>query len=121
MDCFSGNLAFDHRFLKSPLFGLGAASRIDQGRFGQALFLCLRRPPRSSARLSARIDRLREWPPACGSASGVGSGILVPAVLAGGAADLPSFRRDRAVLHHILRAAIRAGEDHCNKSPLPGR
>ena len=69
----------------------------------------------------------RRLGPAVGSDSGstsVGlqtSGILVPAMLARGAAHLPPFRRNCAVLHHILRAAIGAGEDHLSKSPLPGR
>ena len=72
---------------------LGSAPRLDRRRFGDAAH--------------ARSAR-----PIVGSAAARRLGILVPAMLARRAAHLPALGRDRAILHHILGAAIRAGEDH---------
>ena len=94
-----------HRLFVGALFGLGAAPRLDQRRFGD-------RSRRSPTRLRPR--------PSC-SASPRSLRILVPAMLARCAAHLPALGRNCAVLHHILRSATGAGEDHSSKSPLPGR
>jgi hypothetical protein len=91
-----------HRFLVSALFGLRSTSWLDQRSFGDRLILIV------ALRLRQRLnfgDRTR---------------ILVPAVLARCAADLPPLRRDRAVLDHILRSAIWAGEDHMRQKTSSG-
>ena len=116
--------AFDHRFFVSALFGLGAAARLDQRRFGQALVLVrgasaprvcprlaaswLRDPLRHGQRLSPgarhRSARVPGASYACTRRS-------APAVLRAG------WRHPSP---HIA-CRNRAGEDHCSKSPLPGR
>src|SRR4051812_25172760 len=110
---------FDGHFFVSPLLDLRSAARLDQRGLGKAVIFILgdwlwlgfgnwRRTalPRGQCGLRRRVGRLR---------------ILVPAMLARGASDLPPTGRNGAVLHHILRSATGAGEDHIAKSPLPGR
>src|SRR6185312_9764601 len=114
-------VAFNRCFLVGALLRLGSAARRDYSGLGETFVLVLvplmggRHCVRFRFPLNGLCMRI------CDFRSGAVLWILVPAVLARSAADLPSFGGDCSVLHHILRAAIRAGEDHFNKSPLPGR
>ena len=113
------------------LFSLGPRSRLDEAGLGQALVipaiaLDIRRPTASDSPGSASGSPCTSWPEA-GSPPEPHSeahrpprpiGILMPAVLARRATNLTALRRYCAVLHHILRSAIGAGEDHGDKWPL---
>jgi len=92
----------DYRFLIGALFRLGPGARLDYRRLGEGL-IRLRALGRLHFRTHFQFRR--------------GFGILVPAMLARSAADLPALRRDGAVLDHILRSATGAGEDHVVQKP----